>query len=549
MKRELHGTPVVPGVGWGRVIRPAPRPGPPVGNVPCGDPASEKERFYRARETVISRLQARADAASGLAADVLTATAAMAGDPQLADATVSAIDGGNSAPEAMWVSAQSFIKKFQAAGGMLAERTSDLCDIRDRVVAELLGLPEPGIPIPAEPSVLFADDLAPADTALLRRDQIEAIAIELGGTTSHTAIIARQLGIPCLVAVTDLATIPSGTDVLVDGEAGKIIIEPDPDDARERHAAAVARAEEAARWRGTGQTLDGHTFNLLANVYDGESAKAAADGVAVGIGLFRTEFAFLNSPSEPTIEQQAAEYKGVIDAFPERHVVVRTLDAGSDKPLPFLHHRREENPALGVRGLRIADADAGILERQLQAIALAAGERATRVMAPMVSTAVEAREFAERARAHGLEPGVMIEVPAAALRAREIFREVDFVSLGTNDLVQYTMAADRLSPALAHLCDPWQPAVLELVRIVTDAAKEAGKPVGICGEAAADPLLAAVFVGFGVTSLSAAASALPGVGAALGKVSLDACKEAAFAALEQEDAHSARLAARGVIYP
>ncbi len=505
-------------------------------------------RLEAAIEAVIERLTDRASRSSGVAAEVLTTTAAIAADPELAKASRESITLGHTAVQAVWKASNSFIDRFQAAGGMLAERTTDLADIRDRIVAELLDLPEPGVPVPRTPSVLLADDLAPADTALLNPDLIEAIAIRLGGPTSHTAIIARQLGIPCVVAVKELDTVTAGTDVLVDGSTGRIVVEPDHGEAKKQKEVAQRQARESAMWQGAGSTSDGHGVELLANVQDGAGARAAAGGVAVGVGLFRTELAFLNSAAEPTVEEQRSAYREVLDAFNGDKVIIRTLDAGSDKPMPFLPYEGEDNPALGVRGLRVAEKNPGILDRQLEAIASASkGATLPWVMAPMVATAQEAKYFAERTRSYGLSPGVMIEVPAAALRCHEILGEVDFVSIGTNDLSQYTMAADRLSPDLAALCDPWQPAVLELIKITCDAGTEAGKPVGVCGEAAADPLLATVLVGLGVTSLSAAHTALPSVGAALSRVDLDTCKEAAARALTANDAMQARALAREVV--
>ena len=232
---------------------------------------------------------------------------------------------------------------------------------------------------------------------------------------------------------------------------------------------------------------------------------------------------------EPSVEEQAKGYAAVFEAFAGRKVVLRTLDAGSDKPLAFATLPDEANPALGVRGLRIARLDPGLLERQLDAVAEAA--RATSstpwVMAPMVATVAEAAEFAAQVRARGLVPGVMIEVPSAALLADRLLEHVDFLSIGTNDLSQYTLAADRLSADLADLTDPWQPALLLLVSMTAEAGLRRGKPVGVCGEAAADPLLACVLVGLGITSLSCAASAVAGVGSKLGTVDLATCQEAA----------------------
>ena len=304
-----------------------------------------------------------------------------------------------------------------------------------------------------------------------------------------------------------------------------------------------------ARWSGPGRTADGHAVEVLANVQDGAGARTAAGTAAGGVGLFRTELCFLSVEREPTVEEQAAVYAEVLEAFAGRKVVLRTLDAGSDKPLAFVGMPDEANPALGVRGLRLALSDPGLLDRQLDAVALAAARTGSSpwVMAPMVSTVPEARFFADRVRARGLVPGIMVEVPAAALLADRFLTCVDFLSIGTNDLSQYTMAADRLSPELAALTDPWQPALLALIARTASAGAAAGKPVGVCGEAAADPLLACVLTGLGVTSLSAAAAAVPAVGALLGTVSLAACRAAAQAALDAPDPVAGRAAARALL--
>ena len=548
--RTLQGTPVVPGVGFGRVVRPAPAPDLPAAHeVAEPDRPAEAARFTAAAETVAARLSARSAASSGVSAEVLQATAGLARDRGLLSTVAKRIAAGTDAVHATAAAVDQFAAMFRSMGGLMAERVTDLHDIRDRVVAELTGQPEPGVPVPDEPSVLVADDLAPADTAGLDPTLVVGIATRLGGPTSHTAIIARQLGIPCVVAVPGVDDLPTGVLVLVDGATGAVELEPDPDAAEK--AVIRAREERALtdRWTGPGRTADGTRIEVLANVQDGAGARAAAAGAAEGVGLFRTELCFLGAESEPTVEQQAAIYAEVLEAFAGRKVVVRTLDAGSDKPLAFAGMPDEANPALGVRGLRIALDDPGILDRQLDAIALAAERTGAHpwVMAPMVATVSEARFFADRARARGLVPGVMVEVPAAALLADRFLAVVDFVSIGTNDLSQYTMAADRLSPDLAVLTDAWQPALLALIATTARAGVAAGKPVGVCGEAAADPLLACVLAGLGVTSLSAAAAAVPAVGSALGTVSLDACRRAAEAALAAEDPAAGRTAARAVL--
>jgi phosphoenolpyruvate-protein phosphotransferase (PTS system enzyme I) len=545
----LTGTPVVPGVALGPVVRPTGAvrlPDPDGAPVPVEERAGERSRFEAAAAVVAERLAARAAAATGVSAEVLSTTAGLARDRGLLSAVGQRVDSGTSAPVATVEAAQQFVDMFTSLGGLMAERVTDVRDVRDRIVAELTGQGEPGVPSPDVPSVLLADDLAPADTAGLDPARIAGLATRLGGTTSHTAIIARQLGLPCVVGVGGLDDVPAGSTVLLDGEQGTVTVDPDPGEAAARVRASRVAAEALAGYAGPATTRDGHAVQVLANVQDGAGARAAVGAHAEGVGLFRTELSFLGHAEEPSVEEQAAGYAAVLEAFAGRKVVLRTLDAGSDKPLAFATLPDEANPALGVRGLRIARQDPGLLDRQLDAVAEAARRTSSTpwVMAPMVATPAEAADFAARVRDRGLVPGVMIEVPSAALHADRLLEHVDFLSIGTNDLSQYTLAADRLSADLADLTDPWQPALLLLVRMTADAGRRAGKPVGVCGEAAADPVLACVLVGLGIGSLSCAASAVAGVGSRLGTVTLDECRRAAEAALAATDPQSARAAAR-----
>jgi len=540
-----HGTPVVPGVATGPVVRPQPRVDlSHVDELPAGDPDTESQRYAAAVETVAARLTARAEQASGVAAEVLVAQVGLVSDRGLRKAAAKQMTAGASAEAAVCAAVDSFAAMFEQVGGMMAERVTDLRDLGGRIVAELQGLPEPGITIPAIPSVLMADDLAPADTAALDPSKFVALAMSLGGPTSHTAIIARQLAIPCVVAA-DVDDIEVGTVVLVDGSTGEILVDPDRELAAERVAADRRTRAAAQGWSGPGRTADGVKVGVYANVQDGATARKAAAGQSEGVGLFRSELAFLGQDEEPSVEAQAAIYAEVLEAYGDRRVVIRTLDAGSDKPMKFANLPDEENPALGVRGLRISWANPELLTRQLDAIALAAQRTSTLpwVMAPMVATAAEAEGFAEQVRERGLTPGVMVEVPSTALLAERVLAHVDFLSIGTNDLSQYTMAADRLSSGLAGLTDPWQPAVLQLIAMTAAAGRVAGKPVGVCGEAAADPLLACVLVGFGITSLSMAASAIGQVGASVARATLEACRDAAAAALAAADPARGRAAA------
>jgi phosphoenolpyruvate-protein phosphotransferase (PTS system enzyme I) len=548
----LRGVPVVPGVQYAPVIRPGRLPAVDVASaadIEETDRPAEAARFAAAAAAVANRLRDRAAHATGAASEVLAATATLAQDRAWLGAAEKRIKEGAPAVRAVAQAVEQFVGLFTQLGGLMAERVTDLQDIRDRVIAELSGLPEPGVPLPELPSILCAEDLAPADTAGLDPNLVVALATTLGGPTSHTAIIARQLGIPCVVAVDGLDAVAAGTMVLVDGTLGTVTVSPDEAAAGEAVVQSQRAAAEAARWSGPGATADGHAVAVLANVQDGAAARAARETPAEGVGLFRTELCFLNRDTEPSVDEQADIYAEVLDAFSGHKVVVRTLDAGSDKPLKFAGHPDEANPALGVRGIRIAEGNPGLLERQLDAIAAAAERTANPpwVMAPMIATADEAKRFAAQTRSRGLTPGVMVEVPAAALLADRILEHVDFLSIGTNDLAQYTMAADRMSADLATLTDPWQPAVLALVAMAVRAGAAAGKPVGVCGEAAADPLLACVLTGLGVTSLSAAAAAIQGVGAKLAQVTAQQCRDAADAVLSTATAADARAAALAVL--
>ncbi|HSE54300.1 MAG TPA: phosphoenolpyruvate--protein phosphotransferase [Nocardioidaceae bacterium] len=550
----LRGTPVVPGVVLAPVVVATAKISQRAIDSFDGQSLNEEEaiaRYDEAVAVVADRLAARAAKATGSAAEVLSATAGLARDKGLRSAVVKRLKSGDALLGALAAGVDQFAGLFTQMGGLMAERVTDLRDIEKRVTAEIVGEPEPGVPTPEEPSVLVAEDLAPADTAGLDAAKVVALVTEKGGPTSHTAIIARQLAIPCVVAVHGvLETVKPGTTVLVDGSTGVLEVSPDETEARERVAAAEATRRALETWNGPARTSDGTRVKVLANVADGASARAAAQGPVEGVGLFRTELCFLNRKDEPSVDEQASVYAEVLDAFgAERTVVIRTLDAGSDKPIAFATLEGEENPALGVRGLRLSFGNPGLLERQLAAIASAAQRTATEpwVMAPMVATVHEAREFAAQVHDHGLRAGVMVEIPSAALQAHKMLEHVDFLSIGTNDLTQYTMAADRMASDLAHLTDAWQPAVLALIAITAEAGKQAGKPVGVCGEAAADPTLATALVGMGVTSLSMAAAAVRPVGAQLAQVSMDMCEHAAEAALAQVDPMAARDAVRAVL--
>lgn len=550
MSTTLTGAPVSPGRAAGpAVTMPAPVPEPRTTRLASDDVEAAVEHLAAAAASVRDDLTERAGQVTGTAADLLSVTAAIAADPSLAADAERLVRADRLTPErAVWDAARALVKQLEKLGPPLSERARDVRDVRDRIVAELIGVRPPGVPQPDHPFVLVADDLAPADTATLDPDVVLGVVTSGGGPTSHTAILARALGIPAVVAVRGAEEIRDGETVLLDGGAGVVVLDPSPE------TVAAAQQREAARrtFDGRGRTADGTRVELLANVADPAGAQAAIEAAAEGVGLFRTEFCFLGRSLEPTVEEQVAAYRRVLSAFPHRKVVVRTLDAGADKPLPFVTSDGEPNPALGVRGLRTAAARPGVLDRQLEAIAEAAEAENAEVwvMAPMVATATETADFVAACARHGLETaGVMIEVPAAALRSADVFAHAAFGSLGTNDLIQYTLAADRMLGELAALSTPWQPAVLDLVRLSCEGAAAHGRPVGVCGEAAADATLAPVLVGLGVRSLSMTPRALADVAAVLAHVTMDECRELARVALAEHDPVAARNAVRDAIRP
>jgi phosphotransferase system enzyme I (PtsI) len=548
----LHGTPVVPGVAFAPALVVRGEVNPEA--IARFDRSAYDEEtglaaYDESAAAVADGFARRAEKASDAAAEVLTASAGLATDKGLRSAVRKHLKGGDGLLEAVHAAVEQFVQVFTSMGGLMAERAIDLHDIERRVVAHLVGEPEPGVQMPDTPVVLVAEDLAPSDTATLDPRVVLALVTERGGPTSHTAIIARQLAIPCVVGTAGAMGLVAGTPLLVDGVAGTVESSPDADEALRLVEADRVQREALATWAGPGETADGTRIKILANVADGETARAAATGPVEGVGLFRTELCFLNRTDEPPAEEQASIYGEVLAPFAGRYVVVRTLDAGSDKPVAFATHEGEENPALGVRGLRLSFDNPALLSRQLDGIATAVRETGTEtwVMAPMVATVAEAADFAAEVRSRGLKPGVMVEVPSAALLAHRMLEVVDFLSIGTNDLTQYTMAADRMATDLAHLTDSWQPAVLQLIAITAEAGKQAGKPVGVCGEAAADPLLACVLVGMGITSLSMASAAVRPVGARLASASMDTLEDAAEAALAANDPKAARDAVRRVL--
>jgi phosphotransferase system enzyme I (PtsI) len=538
------------GVSPGRSVGPLVRMPDPITEPAAGGSVAEAEReaaaasIAEAAGTVKADLETRAANARDEAKPLLEATAMMAADPTLLNAAKGKVTkSGMQPPRAVWEAAGEVASMLESLGGYMAERARDVQDVRDRLIAVLTGRSAPGVPVREEQFVLAAVDLAPADTATLDPTLCVGLVTAQGGPTSHTAILAKALGLPAVVAAPGVLDIDEGTVVLVDGSAGSVSLNPNQETIdRVRAVAAVELTFD-----GEGTTSDGHPVQLLANVGDVKDVSSAVAANAQGVGLFRTEFGFLDRPEAPSVDEQVTMYRQVLAGFPGKKVVVRTLDAGADKPLPFLTNTDEENPALGVRGYRTAVRSPEVVNDQLEAISQAAKaeEAEVWVMAPMVSTVEEAKTFVRQCAEHDLPmAGVMIETPAAAITADHVLEHAMFASLGTNDLGQYTMAADRLMGELAALNDPWQPAVLRMVNASVVGGQENGRPVGVCGEAAADPALAVVLVGIGVSSLSMTPRSIAAVAAVLAKTSLPECRRLAKVAMDAPTAMAGRAAVR-----
>ena len=538
----IKGVGIGRGVAVGPVIRmaaalPEPSDAPRADSVSA---ESEIERVTKSLALVNADLNRRAEeAANGdegakQAAPILQAIAMFASDPALAQSINTLIEQGKTAERAVLEGFGAVEEMFKAIGGYQGERAADLHDVGQRVIADLMGVPAPGVPVSDTPFVLVAEDLSPADTAGLDLDKTLAIVTSQGGPTSHTAILARARGIVAVVSAAGADDLKNGETVIVNAAESTITTEPSDEQVAAAEA-AKAKAAKAKELRGKpGATKDGYHIPLLANVGKPSDGKTALEYGAEGVGLFRSEFLFIGNAEPPSVEEQTKAYVELLAQFPGKKVVIRMLDAGADKPLPFLTPEDEPNPALGLRGLRTLRTHMNVLEGQLKALAAADAQTDADlwVMAPMVADAHEAAYFVKLGKSFGLKKvGVMAEVPSIALMADQVAKVADFVSIGTNDLTQYTLAADRTLGSVANYQTAWHPAVLRAIKLIADAGNANGMPVGVCGEAAADPDLAVVLTGIGVNSLSMTPVALDDVRAELAGVTLEEAQEKAAKAL------------------
>lgn len=505
-----------------------------------------RQALERAEEELRDLARTVEATAGGEEAEIFEAQAEFAADPELARLADDAIRDGASAERAVTDAFGGFRELLLASESeYLAARVADLDDVRDRVVRILLGRSTAG-DVPAVRSVIVAHELTPSRTASIPPNVIAGIVTETGSPTSHAAILARALGVPAVVSCAGLLdAVGTGAEIVVDGRTGVVVVGPEPAEReviRGRVEEEEGRRRELAELREEpGRTADGRRIELAANIGSIQHIPAAVEAGGEGSGLVRTEFLFLDRTVAPTADEQVTFYAEVLRAFPRQRVVFRTLDVGADKPLPFVEREPEENPALGVRGIRLSLRRPSLFRDQLRALLRAgaevSGKEAGRlaIMFPLVSTV---REL-ERARAalrevadeegidlDPVEVGVMVEVPSAALGARRLAEHADFLSIGTNDLLQYLFAADRLIGSVADLADVLEPDVLSLVGDVVHAGHEAGAWVGVCGEAAGDPTVAAALVGLGVDELSMTRVAIPEVKDALRRVTVEECRAA-----------------------
>lgn len=530
---------------------------------PSQGAAVEWERLESARRSARTAIeQDRDDIARRTSAGdaaILTAHLALLGDEALVGGARALIDAGDAAELAWYRTTEQTAQTWRALDDeLMRERATDVEDVGRRVLAALSGR-EPGARV-SEEGILVVPELTPADAAALDTDLVRGIAAARGTATAHAAILARALGIPAVVGLGDsVLDIAEGTPVLLNGEAGTVLVAPDPDVAQraeheralalERRERAQSHASEAA------VTRDGVGIEVAANLGGaGGAAEAVALG-ADGVGLLRTEFLFLDRAEIPSEDEQADTIAEIAAALDGRPLIVRTLDAGADKPLPALPMAAEQNPFLGTRGIRLSLAHPELLATQLRAILRVAAEHPLKVMFPMVATAAELdaalAAVAEARAATGvqaaIEVGIMVEVPAAALQSELLARSADFFSIGTNDLTQYAMAAERGNAQVGSLLSGPQPAVLKLVAETVAGAAAHGRWVGVCGELAGDPAAALLLAGLGVRELSMAPPLIAEVKQALRSVSLADAAVAARRALSARDAVQAREFAAGLL--
>jgi multiphosphoryl transfer protein len=524
------------------------------------DPEMEKSRLQEAVASALAELdqlyqEVKTRSGAGQAA-IFRAHAEFLNDPELIDETIKGINLGFSAGWSWQQVIQERVEAMQKLDDpIIAGRAIDLSDVGKRVLKLLANVLEDAPFIPEKPVILIAEDLSPSDTAGLNPELILGFCTAGGGPTSHTAIIARSLDIPAIVGTGPaLLNLVDGTTAILDGGSGNLYLEPSTADIESARQAQVSLekqrdAEYQARYQ-PAYTPDGHRMEIVANISRASEAAQAVEAGAEGVGLLRTEFLFLERSEPPSEEEQYAAYAEMVRALAGLPLIIRTLDIGGDKKLPYLNLPAEDNSFLGVRGIRLCLVRPDLFMPQLRAIFRASKLGPVKIMYPMIATVEDldaALDFSEQARqevgAEPLEAGIMIEVPSAVVMADHLARKVDFFSIGTNDLTQYTLAMDRLHPMLARRADGLHPAVLRMVEKTVQAAQQAGKWVGVCGGVAGDPKGAILLMGLGVTELSLSIPSVAAIKALLRNTSISEARALAKQALACRNAAEVRMLA------
>ena len=547
---SLGGVPAAPGLAIGAAVRLIE---PEVTIVEIGGaPEEEDVALAGALDAVRAALTGRLASETAQRREIIEAHLAFLADPELRQAAGGAISEGKSAGAAWALAIGGYVDQLRGAGdARLMERAADLTDLRRQVLLRLSGETATAFKLP-DNAIILADDLLPSQLMELDPARVAGLAISRGGPTSHVAILAASMNIPAVVALGQrVLSIEDGALVILDGEEGRLQVAPGPAEIaaaqfrlaerRARHAEAKASAAEVCA------TADGARIEVFANLASVEEARAAVDNGAEGCGLLRTEFLFMDRDTPPTEDEQFAAYQVIAETLGGRPLIIRTLDIGADKPVPYLALPPQENPALGVRGVRVSLAWPELLRTQLKAILRVRPIGQVQVMLPMVAAVAEIRAvravFAELAASLGMglpKLGVMVETPAAAVIADRLAAEVDFLSIGTNDLVQYALAMDRTSPQLAAQVDAMHPAVLRLVQQAAVGGTLRSRTVSVCGGLASELVAAPILIGLGVTELSASPAAVPELKAAIRQLTLAQCRDIAGRALMQTSAAEVR---------
>ena len=489
------------------------------------DTAAEKDRFQKAIDKFVEETNGMAEEVKKnigpKEAEILLGHVAMISDPAMSGEMFNLIESGQCAESALTSVCDMFHGMFSAMEDeMMRQRASDIADVKVSILKILLGIQDTDISKVAPGTVLVCRDLTPSMTSQIVKENVAGIITEIGGTTSHSAILARALEIPAVLSVPGIVDAVEDKDTaIVDGTDGDVFINPDGDVLAKyiiKREDFIKKQAELKKFFGKETlTADGDKLEVYCNIGTPKDAKKARECDGEGVGLFRSEFLFMENTHLPTEEEQFEAYKEAVETMEGRTVIIRTLDVGGDKDIPYLKLEKEDNPFLGFRAVRICLADTEMYKTQLRAIVRASAFGKAKIMVPMVTTVEEVRsvkklveEIKDEFRAkgvafdEGIEVGCMMETAASTMIADLLAKEADFFSIGTNDLTGYTMAADRGNPNVSYLYSAFQPAVLRAIQRIIECAKEAGIPVGMCGEAAADPLMIPLLMSFGLDEYS-----------------------------------------------